>query len=43
MVMQFVFGGGGVGWGGGGGKGAGKVRKVRYGLCEHGKFITHNS
>ena len=24
----------------GGGEGAGKVRKVRYGLCEHGKFIT---
>ena len=41
MVMQFVFGGGGVGGGRGGG--AGKVRKVRYGLCEHGKFITHNS
>ena len=36
MVMQFVF--GGTGWGGGGG-----VRKVHYGLCEHGKFITHNS
>ena len=28
---------------GGGGQGAGQVRKVRYGLCEHGKFITHNS
>ena len=30
--MQFVF--GGTGWEGGG------VRKVYYGLCEHGKFIT---
>ena len=39
MVMQFVF--GGTGWEGGGG-GVG-VRKVYYGLCEHGKFITHNS
>ena len=37
-LKQFFFGGGG-----GGGEGAGKVRKVRYGLCEHGKFITHNS
>ena len=36
MVMQFVF--GGTGWEGGGG-----VRKVYYGLCEHGKLITHNS
>ena len=34
--MQFVF--GGDGWGGGSG-----VRKVHYGLCEHGKFITYNS
>ena len=33
--MQFVFGGGGVG--GGWGE---VVRKVHYGLCEHGKFIT---
>ena len=32
--MQFVFGGTGLG---GGGRG---VRKVHYGLCEHGKFIT---
>ena len=37
MVMQFVF--GEAGWGGGGGG----VRKVRCGLCEHGKFLTHNS
>ena len=39
LVVVVLVGGGG----GGGGGGAGKVRKVRYGLCEHGKFITHNS
>ena len=48
MVMQFVFGGDGDDGGGGGGRGWGRgggfgVRKVHYGLCEHGKFITHNS
>ena len=36
--MQFVF--GGTGWEG---RGGGGLRKVHYGLCEHGKFITHNS
>ena len=36
MVMQFGFGDGGGGRGGG----CWGVRKVHYGLCEHGKFIT---